>query len=182
MSVRPVWKKKLNYCNTYNKVDVNLPTPMPKPQSPLNEPSQENSLTTQSNQDSLQPHSLPLGDPCVTKVGQALISSQNVNQTQLTQPPFPHLLINPHVASVLHAQSPPSPQGDNQTQPPPPPSPSRQMLVDDINKLQDLSNLIAMHLSQRTTPSSPYSPNLSHTLNLNQVEHHVGYCPCCIFT
>ncbi|GJW82983.1 hypothetical protein Tco_0156128 [Tanacetum coccineum] len=38
-----------------------------------------------------------------------------------------------------------------------------------------------MHLSQRNTPSSPYSPNLPHTLNLNQVEHHVGYCPCCIF-
>nr|GEW25390.1 hypothetical protein [Tanacetum cinerariifolium] len=38
MSVRLVWRKKLNYCNTSNEVDVNLPTPMPKPQSPLQEP------------------------------------------------------------------------------------------------------------------------------------------------
>ncbi|GJV62052.1 retrovirus-related pol polyprotein from transposon TNT 1-94 [Tanacetum coccineum] len=81
---------------------------------------------------SLQPHSLPLGDPCVTRVDQALIPPQNVNQNQT---PYPHSLINPHVASVLHAQSPPSPQGDNHTPPTPPPSPSREMLVDDINQL-----------------------------------------------
>ncbi|GKB78790.1 retrovirus-related pol polyprotein from transposon TNT 1-94, partial [Tanacetum coccineum] len=106
-----------------------------------------NPPTTQSNHDSLQSLSLLLSDPCDTNDGQALIPPQNVNQTQLTQPPIPHLL-NPHVASVLHAQTPPSPQGDNQTQPPPPPSLSREMLIDDINQLQDLSNLLAMHLSQ----------------------------------
>ncbi|GKD56869.1 hypothetical protein Tco_1290256 [Tanacetum coccineum] len=136
-----------------------------------------NPPTTQSNHDSLQSLSLLLSDPCDTNDGQALIPPQNVNQTQLTQPPIPHLL-NPHVASVLHAQTPPSPQGDNQTQPPPPPSLSREMLIDDINQLQDLSNLLAMHLSQCNTPSSPYSPNLPHTLNLYQVEQHVGYYHC----
>ncbi|GJV41894.1 hypothetical protein Tco_1420334 [Tanacetum coccineum] len=81
------------------------------------------------------------------------------------------------VASVLHAQTPPSPQGDNHTQPPLPLSPSREMLMNDNNQLQDLSNLLAMHLSQRNTPTSPYSPNLPHTLNLDQVEQHVGYYP-----
>nr|GFA81593.1 hypothetical protein [Tanacetum cinerariifolium] len=135
MSVRPVWRKKLNYCNTSNEVDVNLPTSMPKPQSPFNEPSQENSPTTQSNQNLLQPHSIPLGGPCVTRVGQGLIPPQSINQTQFTQPSFPHSLINPHVASVLHVQSSPTPQGDNQTLHPPPPSPIREQLVDDINQL-----------------------------------------------
>ncbi|GJX34166.1 hypothetical protein Tco_0245723 [Tanacetum coccineum] len=76
MSVRPVWRKKLNYCNTSNEVDVNLPTPMPKLQSPLKEPSQENPPTTHSNNDSLKPHSLSLGDSCDTNVGQALIPLQ----------------------------------------------------------------------------------------------------------
>ncbi|GKA46648.1 hypothetical protein Tco_0739531 [Tanacetum coccineum] len=81
MSVRPVWRKKLNYCNTSNKVDVSLPTPKPKPQSPLQEPSQENPPTTHSNYDSLKSHSLLLGDSCDTNVGQALIPPQSANQT-----------------------------------------------------------------------------------------------------
>ncbi|GJZ65441.1 hypothetical protein Tco_0622137 [Tanacetum coccineum] len=181
ISVRPIWRKKLNSCHTSNMDDVNLPTQISKPQSPLNQnqPSQENSPTTQTNHDSLPSHSLPLGDSCNTNVGHTPSPPQSVNQSQT---PFPHLLINPHVASVLHAQTPPSPQGDNHTQPPLPPSPSREMLMNDINQLQDLSNLLAMHLSQRNTSSSPYSPNLPHTLNLDQVEQHVGYCPCCIYT
>nr|GEY42269.1 hypothetical protein [Tanacetum cinerariifolium] len=168
MSIRPTWRKKLNHCNSSNDVDVNLPTPIPKPQSTINEP------TTHSNHVSLQSHSLPFSDSCDTSVGKACISPI-INQSQ-TQPLFPHLLVNPHVARVLHAQTPPSPQGDNHTQPPLPPSPSREKLMNDINQLQDLSNLLAMHLSQRNTFSSPYSPNLPHTINLDQIEQHVGYC------
>ncbi|GJW74112.1 hypothetical protein Tco_0133482 [Tanacetum coccineum] len=182
MLLRHTWRKKLNHCNSSNEVDVNLPTPMPKPQSPINEP------TTYLNHILLQSHSLPLSDSCDTNVGQASISP-SINQPQ-TQPPFPHLLINPHIASVLHAQTPLSPQddnhtqpqGDNHTQPSLPPSPSREMLMNDIKQLQDLSNLLAMHLLQHNTSSSPYFPNLPHTINLDQVEQHVGYCPCCIFT
>ncbi|GKA30534.1 hypothetical protein Tco_0716839 [Tanacetum coccineum] len=155
MSVRPTWRKKLNHCNSSNEVDFNLPTPMPKPQSPINEPSQANTLTNHSNHVSPQSHSLPLSDFYDTNVGKASISPQSVNQSQLTQPLFPHSLINLHVASVLHAQTLPSPQGDNHTQPPLSPSPSREMLINDINQLQDLSNLLAMHLSQRNTPTSP---------------------------
>ncbi|GJX86046.1 hypothetical protein Tco_0336820 [Tanacetum coccineum] len=94
----------------------------------------------------------------------------------------PQLPISPINLHVTHTQAPP--QSDNQTQHTPLLSPSRESLVDDINQLQDLSNLLAMHLSQQQNniPSSPYSPNLPHTLNINQVETHVGYCPCCIFT
>nr|GEX09066.1 hypothetical protein [Tanacetum cinerariifolium] len=113
MFVRPIWRKKLNYCNTSNEVNVNLPTPMPKPQSPLKESLQENPPTTFSNHDSLQPHSFLFGDSCDTNVGQAFIPPLSVNQNQLTQPLFPYLLINPHVASVLCAQTPPSPQDLN---------------------------------------------------------------------
>ncbi|GJT38357.1 hypothetical protein Tco_0938222 [Tanacetum coccineum] len=75
---------------------------MPKSQSPINEP------TTHSNHISLQSYSLLVSDSCDTNVGQPSIPP-SINQSQ-TQPLFPHLLINAHVASVLHAQTPPSPQ------------------------------------------------------------------------
>nr|GEY17433.1 zinc finger, CCHC-type [Tanacetum cinerariifolium] len=77
MFVKPVWRKKLNYCNTSNKVDVNLPTPMPKPQSLLKEQSQENPHTTQSTHDSLQSHLFLLGDPYDTNVEQDFIPPPN---------------------------------------------------------------------------------------------------------
>ncbi|GJY61153.1 hypothetical protein Tco_0461810 [Tanacetum coccineum] len=85
----------------------------------------------------------------------------------------PSLPISPINSHVTHTQA--LPQSDNQTQHTPPLSPSRESLIDDINQLQDLSNLLAMHLSQQQNniPSSPYSPNLPHTLNINQVETHV---------
>nr|GEU44723.1 hypothetical protein [Tanacetum cinerariifolium] len=169
MSVRHAWRKNLNHCNSFNEFDVNLPTPMPKLQSPINEP------TTHSNHVSLQSHSLPLSDSCNTNIVQASIPP-SINQSQ-TQTLFPHSLINPHVASVLHAQTLLSPQGNNHIQPPLPPSPRREMLMNDINQLQDLSNTLAMHLSQCNNSLSPYSPNLPHTINLDQVEQHVGYCP-----
>ncbi|GJT29560.1 hypothetical protein Tco_0909835 [Tanacetum coccineum] len=87
----------------------------------------------------------------------------------------PPLLISPINSHVAHTQAPP--QSDNQTKHTPPLSQSRESLVDDINQLQDISNLLAMHLSQqqKDIPSSPYSPNLPHTLNINQLETHVGW-------
>nr|GEX18627.1 retrovirus-related Pol polyprotein from transposon TNT 1-94 [Tanacetum cinerariifolium] len=97
----------------------------------------------------------------------------------VSHPPFPISSIDSH---VTHTQAPP--QSDNQTQHTQPLSLSRDSLVDDINQLQDLSNLLAIHLSQQQNniPSLPYSPNPPHTLNINQVKTHVGYCPRCIFT
>ncbi|GJT97171.1 hypothetical protein Tco_1092689 [Tanacetum coccineum] len=83
ISVRPIWRKKMSTCHPSNEFDT--PTPMPKPPSPCNEPSKENSHGAQSNQASPQPYSpinqaspqtyspinlasSPLSDPCVTRV------------------------------------------------------------------------------------------------------------------
>ncbi|GJR45007.1 putative reverse transcriptase domain-containing protein [Tanacetum coccineum] len=151
MCVSPIWRKKLNSCNSSNEVNVNLPTPMSKLQTPLNEASQENPPTNHPNHVSLQSYSLRLSDPYDTNNEQSLTPPQSVYQTQLTQPPFPYLLLNPLVGSMLHAQPPTSPHGNDQAQPLPPQSPSREMLIDEINQLQDLSNLLAMHLSQLVT-------------------------------
>nr|GEY94597.1 EPS15-like protein [Tanacetum cinerariifolium] len=150
MSVRPTWRKKLNHCNSSSEVDNNLPTTMPKPQSPINEP------TTHSNYVSLSFYS--------TTKRQSISTHTNPISLLTHQ-------------CVLHAQTPPSLKGNNHTQPPLHPALSREILMNNINQLQDPSNLLAMHLSQHNTPSSPYSPNLPHTLNLDQVEQHVSYCP-----
>ncbi|GJV79537.1 hypothetical protein Tco_1515407 [Tanacetum coccineum] len=199
MSVKPIWRKKLNPCNTSNVLNVNLPTTMPKPLTP-HEPSQENNHPNQAlpnpyiKDTPTSPHviSHPLFpiSPINSHATHTQAPPQSDNQTPyikdtptspqvISHPTFPISPINSH---VTHTQVPL--QGDNQTQHIPPLSPSRKRLVDDINQLQDLSNLLAMHLSQQQNniPSSPYSPNLPHTLNINQVKTHVGYCPCFIFT
>ncbi|GJW25784.1 hypothetical protein Tco_0039595 [Tanacetum coccineum] len=152
ISVRPIWRKKLNTCHPQYENDVETPSPISKPPSPCNEPQNEDSPIAHSNQLSPQPQSPPP--------------------------------IDPYIASILQPQSPPPPQGNNQTQPQPPPSPCTEMLVDEINQLQELSNLLAMHLQNHTTnplPLTPSTPSMPHTITLNQVEHHIGYCPCCFY-
>ncbi|GKA50090.1 hypothetical protein Tco_0743163 [Tanacetum coccineum] len=146
MSVKPIWRKKLNPCHTSNELNVSSPTPMPKSLTPHHEPSQENNHPNHA-----------LSNP--------YIKDTPTSPHVFSHPPSPISLTNSH---VTHTQAPP--QSDNQTQHKPPLSPSRESLVDDINQLQDLSNLLAMHLSQQqqnNIPSSPYSPNLQHTLNIN---------------
>ncbi|GJU26219.1 hypothetical protein Tco_1164840 [Tanacetum coccineum] len=153
MNVKPIWRKKLNPCNTSNGINVNLPTLMPKLLTPHHEPSQENNHPNQA-----------LPNP--------YIKDTPTSPQVVSHPPSPISPINSH---VTHTQA--LPQSDNQTQYTPPLSPSKESLVDEINQLQDLSNLLAMHLSQQQNniSSSPYSPNLSHTLNINQVETHVSF-------
>ncbi|GJR71494.1 hypothetical protein Tco_0083859 [Tanacetum coccineum] len=158
MSVKPIWRKKPNLCNTLNV--LNTTSPIPKPLTPHHELSQENNHPNQA-----LPNPYIKDTPTLPQV--------------VSHPPLTISPINSHIA---HTQAPP--QSNNQTQHTPPLSPSRESLVDDINHLKDLSILLAMHPTQQQNniPSSPYSPNLPHTLNINQVETHVGYCPCCIFS
>ncbi|GKA25563.1 hypothetical protein Tco_0711672 [Tanacetum coccineum] len=86
-------------------------------------------------------------------------------------------LIDPYIDVVLQA-----PQDDNQTQPLPPQSPCRGILVQEINHLHDLSNILEMYLQNHITnplPPTPLTPTMPHTITLDQVKHHVGYCSCC---
>ncbi|GJY16233.1 hypothetical protein Tco_0386655 [Tanacetum coccineum] len=71
--------------------------------------------------------------------------------------PQPHSppIIDPYVDVVLKAN-----QNHNKTQPQLPPSLTREILIDDTNQLQDLSNLLAMHLSNHTTNPTPSTPIL----------------------
>ncbi|GJY09041.1 hypothetical protein Tco_0377226 [Tanacetum coccineum] len=124
MSVKPIWKKKLNPCTTSNELNVSSPSPTPKPLTP--------------HQELTHTQAPPQSDNQTPYIKDTPTSPQVVSHPQLPISP-----INSH---VTHTQA--LPQSDNQTQHTPPLSPSRESLVDDINQLQDLSNLLAMHLSQ----------------------------------
>ncbi|GKE33390.1 hypothetical protein Tco_1452712 [Tanacetum coccineum] len=91
ISVRPVWRKKLNTCHSSNLNEVDTPTPMPKPLSPCNEPSKEDSPIAPSNQASPQPYSPPLIDPYIASIlqPQSPPPPQGDNQTQPQPPPSP---------------------------------------------------------------------------------------------
>ncbi|GJY95241.1 hypothetical protein Tco_0511602 [Tanacetum coccineum] len=84
---------------------------------------------------------------------------------QASIPPHSPPLLDSYVDVILEAN-----QDTNPTPPPPPPSPTRERLIDDINQLQDLSNLLAMHFLHHTTPSSPYSPNFINTIPRDSVD------------
>ncbi|GKB87708.1 retrovirus-related pol polyprotein from transposon TNT 1-94 [Tanacetum coccineum] len=70
MSVKPIWRKKLNPYNTSNELNVSSPTPMPKPLTPHHEPSQENNHPNQAlpnpyiKDTPTSPQVLDLGDLC----------------------------------------------------------------------------------------------------------------------
>ena len=146
MSVKPIWSKKLNLCNTSNENNVNSPTPIPKSHSTLYDSSQEINPSIQANH-----NSFPFSDICVANDEDIPILPQVVNPPPLTQ-------TNPHDASMIHTQTQgdiqtqhtPSlispitshdthtqapPQNNNQTQHIPPLSPTRESLVDEINQL-----------------------------------------------
>ncbi|GKA43485.1 hypothetical protein Tco_0736209 [Tanacetum coccineum] len=190
MSVKPIWRKKPNLCNTSNV--LNATSLMPKPLTPHHEPSQENNHPNQAlpnpyiKDTTISPQVVshppfPIS-PINLHVTHTQALPQSDNQTPYikdtpTSPQVvlhPPLTISPINSHIAHTQAPP--QSDNQTQHTPPLSLSRESLIDDINQLQDLSNLLAMHLSQQQNniPSSAYSLNLPHTLNINQVETYVG--------
>ncbi|GKA29415.1 hypothetical protein Tco_0715660 [Tanacetum coccineum] len=138
MSVKPIWRKKPNLCNTSNVLNANSPTPMPKPLTPHHEPSQENNHPNQA-----------LPNP--------YIKDTTTSPQVVSHPPFPISPINSH---VTHTQAPP--QSDNQTQHTPPLSPSRESLVDDINQLQDLSTYIKLTLKFHLKVTTKLNTNRLH--------------------
>ncbi|GJU52947.1 hypothetical protein Tco_1226661 [Tanacetum coccineum] len=140
MSVKPIWRKKPNFCNTSNV--LNTASPIPKPLSPHHEPSQENNHPNQA-----------LPNP--------YIKDTPTSPQVVSHPPLPISPINSHIA---HTQAPP--QSNNQTQHTPPLSPSRENLVDDINHYKDLSNLLASsHLNnKKTIPSITLHPTITTTI------------------
>ncbi|GJU57583.1 hypothetical protein Tco_1235349 [Tanacetum coccineum] len=89
------------------------------------------------------------------------------SSNQASPQPYSPLLIDPYVDDILQGN-----HNNNQTQPQLLPSPTRERLVDEINQLQDLSNLLVMQLSNQTANPPPTPLNMPYTITLDQVEHH----------
>ncbi|GJY60476.1 hypothetical protein Tco_0461133 [Tanacetum coccineum] len=85
ISVRPIWRKKLNNCHSQHEDEVKTPTPMPKskPPSPSNEPPKDASLKAPPRLLSSPSHSTQPVDPYLNVV---LEVTQDDNQTQPPQP------------------------------------------------------------------------------------------------
>ncbi|GJS22449.1 retrovirus-related pol polyprotein from transposon TNT 1-94 [Tanacetum coccineum] len=188
-------RKKPSLCNTSNV--LNTTSPILKPLTPHHEPSQENNHPNKT-----------LPNPCIknTFTSPQVVShppfpilpfnshathtqapSQNDNQTPyikdtptsqqgISRPPLPISPINSH---ETHTQV--LPQCDNQTQHTSPLSPSRESLIDEINQLQDLSNLLRLHLSEQqqnnnslTLSLTYHTPSTSTKLIENSM---LGICP-----
>ncbi|GJV06493.1 hypothetical protein Tco_1344149 [Tanacetum coccineum] len=139
ISVRPLWKRKLNYCHKSISTSSDAITkhPMSKPSSHSNEPSRE-FTSTQGPNNSSQSHSL---SPYDSYVQLKPSSPQDANQ----QPPLPHSLVNPHVAPILHVQA--TLLNDNHTLPLNPSSDDLRF-VEEIKQAHELNALLAMHLAQ----------------------------------
>ncbi|GKC56379.1 hypothetical protein Tco_1083977 [Tanacetum coccineum] len=86
ISVRPIWRKKLNYCNSSNEVDVQSQTTMSRPQTLYNYLPKENPLIVSPNHASPLPQSPSLFDHDVNVV---LQENQNLNPTPPPPPPSP---------------------------------------------------------------------------------------------
>jgi hypothetical protein len=175
ISVKPVWRRKLD--SFHNPSDVVPSQPTTQPQTHSNESSQNNnpnisintshiahSTKTPSTHEELLPpiscfHDYP---------------SSNMSPPPRVPPPLP---TTSHATPMLHVQT---FTQDNYHSPPPSPSSEHLKFVEELKEAHELSALLALHLAQRNLdPPQSNSPSSPH--NINQVEKHVNNCPCCIF-
>lgn len=164
ISVKPVWRRKLDSC--HNSSDVVPSQPTTKPQTHTNDSSHNLSSTL------------------------AFMNASSYDEHAQSQNNNPNLTINTsHVAhstktpSTHEASLPPiSCFHDYPSSIMPPPSPSSEHLkfVEELKEALELSALLALRLAQRNLdPPQSSSPSSPH--NINQIEKHVNNCPFCIF-
>jgi hypothetical protein len=196
ISVKPVWRRKLDSC--HNSSDVVPSQPTTNPQTQTNDSSHNLSSThTLNNASSNDEHAQSQNNnPNLS------INTSHVAHSTKTSPtheePLPHIsCFHDYPSSIMSPPPrvpPPHPTTshaspmlqvqtftqDNYQAPPPSPSSEHLKFVEELKEAHELSALLALHLAQRNLdPPQSSSPSSPH--NNNQIEKHVNNCPCCIF-
>lgn len=191
ISVKPIWRRKLDSCQ--NSSDVVPSQPTTKPQTHNNDSSHNLSPThslihdssydehaqSQNNNPNLSINtshvahstktSLTLGEPLPP-----ISCLHDYPSSTMSPPPHP---TTSHATPMLHVQT---FTQDNYHVPPSSPSSEHLKFVEELKEAHELSALLALHLAQRNLdPPQSSSPSSPH--NINQIEKHVNNCPCCIF-
>ena len=167
ISVKPVWRRKLDTCNKSSSIDdVVTIQPTPKPQTYPNEtsllPQQDHLTITLTNEIPHSPNSFLPNDPFEEHTQ----STNNIHHS--------HSNMNPmlHVESTITNHN-PTPSSS--------PSSEHKKFVEDIKEAHELNALLALHLTQSNLDQQPSSTNSSPSKNLIQLGNHVNNCLCCMF-
>jgi hypothetical protein len=196
ISVKPVWRRKLDSCHNSSDVVPNQPTTQPQTHS--NESSHNlSSIHTLINASSYDEHDQSQNNNPNISINTSHIAHSTKTPSTLEEPlpPIscfhdypsstmspppripPPLPTNSHASPMLHVQT---FTQDNYHAPPPSPSSEHLKFVEELKEAHELSALLALHLAQRNLdPPQSSSPSSPH--NTNQIEKHVNNCPCCIF-
>ena len=201
ISVKPVWRRKLDSCQQTNDVASNQPTS--KPHSHTNNSSQNNnpniivetphitnSTNTTSkmlltNEDSLSstppPHfyDYPNNTTLLTQQDNLTITLTN----KVPQPSHPSLPNDPFEEHAQSTNNNHHSQQNMNSMPTTPSSPSTEHIkfVDELKEAHELNALLALHLTQRNLDHQPTSTNSSPSNNLVHLENHVNNCICCTY-
>lgn len=196
ISVKPVWRRKLESC--HNPSDVVPSQPTTQPQTHSNESSHNLSSTnTLINASSFDEQAQSQNNNPNISINTSHIahSTKTLSTHEELLPPiscfhdYPSSTMSPpprippplpttsHATPMLHVQT---FTHDNYHAPPPSPSSEHLKFVEELKEAHELSALLALHLAQRNLdPPQSSSPSSPH--NKNQLEKHVNNCACCIF-
>ena len=185
ISVKPVWRRKLDSCQQINDLASNQPTS--KHQS-------NSSNSSQNNNPNIDVESPPIINSTTPKIPPSshylphsyenssntiiLTQQDDLNITLSNKTPqssnssLPNDLFEENTQSTNHQPIPTTISS---------PSSEQAKFVEELKEAHELNALLALHLAQRNLDPHHNSTNSSPSNNLNHLENHVNNCICCTY-
>ena len=187
ISVKPVWRRKLDSCQQINDLASNQPT------SKHHSNSSNSSQNNNPNIDVDSPQIINSTTPKIPPSSHYLPHShENSNNTIiLTQQDDLNITLANKIPQPSHSSLPNDPfeentQSTNHNNQPisttlSSPSSEQAKFVEELKEAHELNALLALHLAQRNLDPHHTSTNSSPSNNLNHLENHVNNCICCTY-